>query len=491
MCLLLTRHYKCYTRDGQAVNPQSHPPRQWIQPCSSPLIVTREIRAGTAQQPCLSALDTRDEYYNHPCPECTGGGVASDGKPYVIETDGFDYAASGENKRAYDHAVHNFAIQLVKLYYAWIDDHWRGGVDGPESQLPERAAIVVRELACREDASHRARDPESGLFCCCLLTACPLLNNFASQRRFDMALQCCQSHVEEGRDSGGAWATHVRGVLRRARDDAGNEYEAISAWMTTRSPAVMSVVRPFGRGELQMRRDQLESMVAGVGTADVERIDSGPRCIYHVVANMREILALDTGLTLERAKAILGVIRDAMMLDGVPSETAQAARSLSRESGFDLTWTDRLFELLAENAPMYWKRERYEMDFLLGDGDRPIEWGWWNSPVSANHRLGLMEMEWFSHIQRHRQRLQEADRNIVDLDAIQIGPDARCAICGNDFTSNEAPFDVPATPDRCAGTHSEGFGRRCLLYFASTTTNVPFCPICRRPYCPTDGEAAA
>jgi len=448
--------------------------------------------AGTAQQPCLSAIDKQDEWYDHPCPDCTGHGPASDGKPSRVKITPFHYAASAANSRAYDLAIQNYATLLAKLYFAWIDNHWRGGIARPSSTLMERASITARELACREDGTHRSRDLVRGEFCCCPLTASPLLNNFASQRRFDMALQSSQAHANDR----WGWLDGAMNSLTiwKARANVGIEYEALSAWMTTRSPAVLSVVRPFEEDELLEREGQLEELAAVTArrTPDSE-IHPSLICIFFVIDNMGELLALDTGLTLPRAKNILrwlGCTMCATKWETLPGEGPDSwlpAQRLALKTG----WIKRLARLMVDNWEVF-EELCYEpgLDFILDGRNPSAVWGGWNRVITKEDRRKLMDQEWHSHADRYRQRLQNAERNLVDEDPARLSLGATCIICGNDFTSIEAPFDVPAAGHRCVGTHSAAAGRRCLVCFAGKTTNVPSCPICRRPHDENDGEAA-
>ncbi|KAK1770011.1 hypothetical protein QBC33DRAFT_512680 [Phialemonium atrogriseum] len=500
MCILVTRRYRCVTRAGQPVESQTHHQGRWIQPCSSPPPPT--AGGAGAQQACLTALDEQDEWYDHPCPDCTGHSAASDGISVRTESRAFPRTASDAGRAAFARVINTYAQQLARLFHAWISDHWRRPGDyhdgnGDPALLAERNAIVARELTCREDPSHGPHHPDAP-FCGCTLAAAPLIQNLASQRRRDMALQSAAAALVLGRghdmvdlgDGGGDGEGSDPGDPGGGGVGGGGPGgdAAVGELMRTRVPPVLGAVMPFGAAQLAARWSRLQGLRDNRQSEDGSPWDA----IYCVLRDISWVLAIDTGLTLARAGAIFGMLQ-ARMLDR--ATRIRHARPWYLEDALldaDRPWINRLSDLLANNAHQYFDLYGYEMTFLLDHGaQEPVRWCPWLAPIRPSDRHGFMTEEWGQQGARLHARLQSAEENIVDFDPATMPPGARCFICTNDFVSDNPPFDVPAAPHRCAGAHTAAAGRRCLVCFAGTTSNVPSCPICRRPYDEEDDDAPA
>lgn len=497
MCILVTKHYSCVTRDGKHADPKKHLPATWIMPCSTPLVVTPEITDGAAQQPCLDALDEIEEYYSHPCPECTGRGLGSDDKPYFKETRVFPHNDSPENREAYDRAVHNYAVHLVMLYFAWAHDVW--GNDGYDRwPLSERASIIARELLCREQDCgmvHNFSGPPNH----CRLTSYPFANNFASQRRFDLALHSFEVQDEQ------VTAFGSRPMLSRTRKDTEAQLRTLAPWRLGRLPQVMDTVKPLEREE-QTTRD----LVLGLVMSEIESLneldDCGPRgIIRRLIQNMSELLALDTGLTDTRARDILrwlgrSIVEIAMkpinpiqpnkvsiMHPGLWAPWSLIDQSTrwtpNDESILDVTWMRRFVKLMTAN----WCKYRFNIDayglYFYRIVNATCD-GWETIPAYKHERRKVMRETWTYAEVRHRQLIWNVERQLVNIDRAQLPDDACCIICGSDFTSTEPPFDMPAALAQCAGKHPDVAGFRCLVRSACNPTTGGSCPYCRREFEP-------
>ena len=449
-------------------------------------MTSEEIRAGDDDQPCLAALDKQEEFFDHPCPDCTGHPSAIDDNPVDITRTPFPHGATEENRTAFAVAADNYASNLCRLYWAWISTHWLkrqpDGFHGTE--LVMQKIIADCELVCRQEPYHGWQN-HVGDRCDCAIATTPAAHNFALQRRYDMALQCSQAvSVINDLMAQQNHQEHVdyESIIDRSEAVAVEAHDAISEGVRTRNPPLATNVRPYHRGQYNERVAYLQG--------DIPTTSSQPGSPFHAVVrvlqNMINLLALDTGLTLVRASAVVRFLKHQLFYN---ISTLQKPRGwpLIRPPARVDCWPTNLRNLLRHNARPYWDRYACELDFVLGAGDQiNVTWNWWLTSVTPFWRRRQMMNEWTGFMARCQRRADTAEQYVQAMDEADVPGGAECYICGSNFTSIEPPFDVAAEPRRCIGLHQDIAGVRCLTCFACSASTVPTCPFCRRCFNPRD-----
>ncbi|KAH6854154.1 hypothetical protein B0I37DRAFT_394807 [Chaetomium sp. MPI-CAGE-AT-0009] len=524
MCIKLIRHYQCSTTVEHVC--------EYIIRCSNPTYMIEDLVGlnvpGRRRRPCLDegTLESREEWYEQACPDCSGENVA----PRTECVRAVDHGIPGrddEYRHRYfndpdsvpdDDAVSVYAQNLA--FWLLASMHMPGrrfdvlnpmtgpGPMGDESNplvMDERRMYVLNELICQvypehgclcklgldESAMQEGRRefghqlPSRG--CPCFATQKPWLCNWATHFRREAArdLWLRLTSTEDRLDAELAYNLQERTFLQCAVLG-----KAAAATKGEASPEALPVLEVW-----QPPRDAIadRDWILGrdarlmVSFCEDRHFEEEPEKEEGVIPEHEKnflrlearasllpwatfILMHDSGLTIRRAREILAFF---------------AARVLR----YNPEWREFKPQLLAYDACDRLKVLANERP------DDVADWAWMTlAPFLSDPDVDkILRLSYVVWQQRDRQRVSAVCRNMVaatkaEFEALRESGDTRCPICFEDFDDHVSALSThPVQNRRCYERgHRHWLNAACLVRFARTLLNAddedaapgPRCPIC-------------
>ena len=495
MCIKLTRHFRCSATVEHKC--------EYLVRCSSPFVWSDDIEKGIKDQPCMEELDTGEEWYNEPCSDCTG-------EPPVPKTSPTRVVRLTQSKNEGEGvAVGAYAEQLA--HWLFVSMHEVGtnpffkdkGNEWADKALMERQMSILGEMICHVRPEHGGQwelgrkdgwdegtqttregvlDLLEGYGCHCLSTQNPWLCNWALHIRRKIAAglyygladpfqnkttldQAGLESLYEHQDS--LLQRHVE--FRKRILDHGlsvqGKHRMLEVLPTELADRVerTRLLLDDSQNLVELYKKEIEH----VGSDENARRKSQARheSRASLMTWVRLILAYDSGLTIERARAILAYF---------------AANVVKYDPGWKnyqpLPMEFGVCKRLAFMANKLYKR--------VPD--------WVNSTTGKFTGEGFpldLTTKWEDWTRIERERASFMHRSIVEanefeVDEMKESGDAVCGICLESFDDHvNAISNVPVQSRWCSYMgRSHWCGHACLMRFARTLqgdgSSVPGCPIC-------------
>jgi hypothetical protein len=521
MCIKLIRHFQCSTTVEHVC--------EYLARCSNPTYMIEDLLGedanGRRRRPCLDegTLETREEWYEHACPDCTGENVAPSKEPTRV----VNHAIPGRNddyRYKYfndpdivpdDDAVSVYAQNLAYWFLARMyapDEPF--AIDGPPLPGPmgderdtlvwdERRMCVLNELICQVDPEHGCLGKltmgediflETGrrefgfqldyLGCPCLSTQNPWLCNWALDIRRQAAKKTYFQIADLGDSIDLRYAFNLQEHVIKECAKLGKAAAAKGPSAPEALP-LLEVQHPLGNelGErnwvlgrdARLMTENFENHVLeqDYKTEDLEygrhmsRASLLPWAVF--------ILVHDSGLTLRRAREILAlfgakVVRhDPKWRDFKPrlfgyDACERLAAVASQRPGFVYYWVGETLGPLVTDLTVFSKK---------------------------------LEMKYRLWQHQDRDRVAQVRNNIVaatdaEFQELRESGDARCPICFEDFDDHDSALSKnPVQNQFCYERGNKHWmNAACLVKFARILYNLanqeaappPRCPMCRTDF---------
>jgi hypothetical protein len=484
---------------------------EYLVRCSSPFRWSEDVVRGIKDQPCMEELDTAEEWYNEPCSDCTGELLVPKTSPTRVVRLIYSKRPGEVANEGDGGAVGAYAEQLAHWLFIFL--HKAGtnpflkGKEWADGALMERHMTILRELICHVRPEHGGQwglvredrwDEETQTIregvldflsvdvCDCLSTQNPWLCNWALHIRrlvaariyYDLAnpevnemglddaelgslyelqeslLQC---HVEFRK----MILDHGLSVLGKHR-----MLEVLPTELADRIERTRLLLYDT-QNLLGSYRKEIEHL----GSDEKARRESQARheSRASLMKWVRVILAYDSGLTIERARAILAYFAANVVKYDPDWEKYQpmamefgACKRLAYIANSSYTnvpdWVTRTVR--------DYRGERFTLDLA-------VRWADWaridRTRASLIHRTVVRATQ-------------------AEVDEMKKNGGAVCGICLESFDDHDnAVSNVPVQNWRCSYMgRSHWCGHACLMKFARTlqgdSSPGPRCPICRAEF---------
>lgn len=522
MCIKLIRHFQCSITVEHVC--------EYLARCSNPTYMTEDLLGkeanGRGRRPCLDegTLETREEWYEQACSDCTGENVAPRKEPTRV----VDHTIPGRNddyRYKYfndpdivldDDAVsvyaQNLAYWFLMQMYAPDKYSVMQAVDAPLLAEPmgderdtrvwdERRMCVLNELMCQAHPEHgflskltmgeniflNTGRQEFGfqlahLGCPCLSTQNPWLCNWALDIRRQAAKKTYFQIADLGHSIDLKYAYSLQEHVIKACAELGKAAAAKGPSAPEALP-LLEIQHLLG-DELNERtwvlerdaRLMTENFESRILTQDDEDMKYGRHMSRaSLVPFAAFILVHDSGLTLRRAREILALF------------AAKVVR-------YDHKWRDFRPRLLAYDAC-----ER----LAAAASQRPGFVYYWVAetlgPLVTDLEVFSKKLEMKYRLWQHqdRDRVSRVRNNMVtatdaEFQALRERGDTRCPICFEDFDDHVTALSKNPVQNRFCYErgNKHWMNAACLVRFARILYNLaneeatppPRCPMCRTDF---------
>ncbi|KAK4132375.1 hypothetical protein BT67DRAFT_443938 [Trichocladium antarcticum] len=520
MCIKLTRHFQCSETVAHTC--------EYLVRCSTPFVWSEHIINGWDDQPCLEAeeLDVVEQWYDEPCSYCTGELCVPKTRPVRVNmrfgrgstTTSLGEAAEGGAVAAY--AEHLGRWLVAYLYepssdFFWSDAYLQQNVMD-RGTMDQRHMTILGELTCQirpehgcqwkfgrsrvwNDNTQTMEDGDSLTLlpvepCDCVSTRDPWLSNWALHVRRVGAARVLQNSARASDDRtyiGQALREEIYQTQERLIKSHVEIRRNILRFSALGKYPMLEVV-PMERAQREQRADLLAQdnynlvvaclgEVAQLGPAERRRCQSRSEVMIWV----RLILAYDSGLTTQRARAILAFF---------------AARVVK----YDASWEGGEHHHLTGILELDACRRLAYLANRCGGGLHDRVMATWRE--FSNERGSAfptqLETRWADWERLDRARADAVRRGIVrptqaELDEMRKSGDGDvCAVCLDRFGDHESAVSkLPVRNWKCSLNGSGGgdepgtkhwCGAVCLMKYARTlqgsSAPTPRCPICRTEF---------
>ncbi len=501
MCILLVRHFEsCLTSEGSSVQHT----RKYLIRCSLPNSPDLFTTGFDRRFPCLRAVDQLEEWYQQQCPECSGQST----EPHVKRTRKEWTFGSGPDD---DHAIRSYTESLRALFEACLrnDGNW---IINEQPNLEDRGQrmlnflqLAMAENVCRDVPEHGWVSPfeehqdEFEIECRCLGEATEAMGNFAVEIRRTMThpgLNTFTVYYDGTAEANDMYSEHMNNCVAGVRASL---KQMAPVQLTDPSTGdiicAISQIRPFTEEQYKLRSQTLMTDFTSRGRAlhathpslrpFQEWIkDDGFVDIWSVLDMVREILVVDRGLSLRRARRVwkyfarMGQLNINEVGSGGGTHMLQGVAL----SCYQLAWDIHAWAHGAEHSetgPNF-----FFETFMSDDND-----------VKGNGvlvRLAKRRVEWECLLAEERGRvilaLDHMFTLVGEMRAKMSGE--QCVVCqrmycveNDDGIGAEEPVTHRACPFGEDGMPHHVIGKRCYLRIACQAgSEGPRCPYCRREY---------
>lgn len=543
MCIKLRRYYRCSsTRQHKC---------EYLVRCSTPLVWSEDLVRGLRDQPCLADLETIEEWYHEPCPDCTGEIALPKTDPVTVmqnfkvvddnHLDYYDVTAAQNQSYSTGGAVDTYTQHLAYWIFSYLygpdsgfdhEDPFRkedgsGWVDGA---VMERQVAVLGELICQVRPEHgcpwrmvrldrwseEGQEMREGQLdflptrgCDCLATQEPLLCNWALHIRRTVSSEIYRGMADPELNEF-ELDRHEMKVLYETQETVLKRHEELQKRVLDKGYSVLGRVPVLETVRTRQRMVYQRTMILTrdsfiLTTTYAEQVaDPGDKARFWARASLASwvifILSRDVGLTTARARAILvHFIIKVVMHD--PDWRSYRPRIMDRNA------CKRLAHV-ANTYPADVERWVHETLAPLRHNNNHNNHNNHNAAAAMMHDIDELLHDMFNGFAtQDRARASRVRRGVVrateaELDELRRRGDDTCVVCLERFDDHACAADayrLPVQHWRCyRGGHAHWCAQPCLvrsartLHGAGLAAPAPRCPVCRAEFDqPGPGDAVA